>query len=247
VATAFRRLLKEAGEGKIITPYVRAALSNPAFEGFTLQIQGWTSRYHDGYFHPSTHATWLSRQLFYYLENPDELVKEKPNLLFVLAVTQGHFWHTFIQKLLMRKGIMIQDEVPLKDLDYNRKGHADGRLFNGELFEFKTMNDRQLRKLKTVEDLRRDHPGYYAQTQDYLDMAGEAAMRYFVMALASPFPMEEFVVPADPAFQAAQREKYRVALTSTETGEIPDPCCNPRSPQSRSCPARFACPIGAKV
>jgi hypothetical protein len=241
-----RRALREGKEGKIITPYIRAALTSPDFEGFSLEVQGWTKRYYDGYFHPSTHATWTSRQLSYYLTHPDELIEEQPDLLFVLAVTQGHFWHTFVQKLLLRKGTLVEDEVPLKDLTYNRKGHADGRLFNGELFEFKTMNERLIKKVKNVEDLIKYHPGYYAQTQDYLDMAGEKLMRYFIMALSSPFPMEEFVVPADPAFQSAQREKYREALTSTEMDERPDSCCNPRSPLSRTCPVRFACPIGAK-
>jgi hypothetical protein len=247
VATALGQTLREAREGKIITPYIRAALTHPSFEGFVLRVRGWETRLYDGYFHPSTHATWTARQLSYYLTHPDEFPPEQPNLLFVLAVTQGHFWHTFIQKLLLRKRIMVQDEVPLKDLQYNRKGHADGRLYNGDLFEFKTMNDRQLKKVVDVSSLIDIHPDYYAQTQDYLDMAGEASMRYFIMALASPFPMQEFVVPADPAFQAAQRERYREALTSTEMGERPDPCCQPRSLESKNCPARFACPIGYKL
>jgi hypothetical protein len=246
MATAFQRMSREAREGKLITPYIRAALTSPDFEGFTLQVQGWTSRRYDGYFHPSVHALWTARQLSYYLTHPDELIKEQPELLFVLAVTQGHFWHEFVQHILLRRGILLAKEVPLKDLTYNRKGHADGRLFNGELFEFKTMSERLIKKVKNVEDLKRLHPGYYGQTQDYLDMSGEKAMRYFIMALSSPFPMEEFVVPADPDFQARQREKYREAITSTEMDERPEVCCQPRSPQSKTCPVRFACPIGVK-
>lgn len=247
MASALRRLLREGKEGKIITPYIRAALTNPDFEGFQLVIRGWTPRMYDGYFHPSTHATWTPRQLSYYLTHPDDFPPEQPTLLFVLAVTQGHFWHTFIQHILMRKGIMVQDEVPLKELDHNRKGHADGRLHNGELFEFKTMNDRTIKLVDSVDTLIKHHPDYYAQTQDYLDMSGEKAMRYFIMALASPFTMQEFVVPADLSFQRMQRDKYREALTLTEMGERPDPCCHPKSAQSKTCPARFACPIGTKL
>jgi hypothetical protein len=243
-----RRLLNESkNEKKIITPYVRAALTNPAFQGFWVEVEGWTPRPYDGYFHPSTHSTWTARQLSYYLTNPDELIQEQPDLLFVLAVTQGKFWHKFIQLLLLAAGILVEDEVPLKDLVYNRKGHADGRLYNGEYFEFKTMNERSIRKVKTIQDLIMYHPDYYAQTQDYLDVLGAESMRYFIMALASPFPMQEFVVPADPAFQAAQREKYRQAIVGAETEIRPDFCCQPRSLQSKSCPVRLACPMGAKV
>ena len=240
-------MLKEANQGKIITPLVRAALTNPDFEGFTIEVEGWEARLYDGYFHPSTHTSWTARQLSYYLTHPDDLVQETPDLLFVLAVTQGKFWHKFIQRLLISKGVMIQDEAPLLDLDYNRKGNADGILYNGEWFEFKTMSDRLIKKVKSVEDLKAHHPTYYAQTQDYLDISGAHAMRYFIMALASPFPMEEFVVPADPAFQAAQRMKYRDAIIASETEERPPPCCHPKSSESRSCPVRFACPIGSRV
>lgn len=253
MAPAFRRLLLEAQQGKILTPYIRAALTNPNFTGFQIDVEGWTPRHYDGYFHPSTHSSWTPRQLFYYLTDPDAFVPETPTLLFVLAVTQGKFWHTFVQRLLLRKELLLQDEVPLNDLDYNRKGHTDGLLNTGEGFEFKTMGDRLIKKVKNAADLKEHHPTYYSQTQDYLDMAGLEAMRYLIMTLSSPFPMEEFVVPADPVFQAAQREKYRIALTASdialvsETADPPDACCQPRSMQSRTCPARFACPLGTRT
>ena len=246
-SSKFRGMLKEAREGKILTPLVRAALTNPDFEGFTIDVEGWEPRPYDGWFHPSTHATWTARQLAYYLLYPEAIIQEKPSLLFVLAVTQGKFWHKFFQQLFLAKGVLTQAEVPLSDASINCTGHADGQINDGDLWEFKTMSHHVIRKVKTVEDLvEHDKFGYYAQTQDYLMMSGNPRMRYLIMALASPFDMSEMVVEADPLFQAAQREKYHQAITAALTGEMPPECCTPRSPESRTCPARRVCPLGAK-
>jgi hypothetical protein len=242
----FKRFLKDVRQSKLITPIIAAMLSEPTFDEFDLTVDGWTPRPYDGWFHPSTHAMLNVRQLVYYLTEGHKLPDERPTLLFVLSVTQGKFWHTFVQKLLMDNGIMVKDEVPLVDKEHKRRGHTDGLLANGELFEFKTASERVIRKMTSVEALREYRPEYYAQTQDYLDMAGADKMRYFIMSLAAPFPMEEFVVPADPAFQAAQREKYTKALIHAKEGTMPQPCCAIRSPESKSCPVRLLCPIGAR-
>lgn len=243
---SFKRTLREISDGKIVVPIIRAALNRPKFKGFSVEVEGWTPRPYDGWFHPSTHATWTTRQLYHYLLDGQDMVEEVPSLLFVLSVTQGKFWHSFIQKLLLANGLMVQDEVPLKDVQHNRKGHTDGLLSNGELFEFKTASERVIRKMTSVEELKNYKPEYYAQTQDYLDMAGYQRMRYFIMSLAAPFPMEEFVVEADPVFQLAQREKYRAALDAVKSGVEPEFCCGFGSALSKACPTRFQCPVGSK-
>lgn len=240
----FRRVLSGIHDKKILIPTIRAALASPDFDGFTLEIEPWLARKPDGWFHPSTHATWTARQLTYLLSHPDFFVEEDRDLLFVLAVTQGKFWHTFIQKLLLDHRVLVQAEVPLIDPEHNRRGHTDGRLANGELFEFKTASDHIIKKMDGVVALREYRPEYYAQTQEYLDMAGVSSMRYLVMALSSPFPMIEFAVPADPQFQEAQREKYAVALAAYRSSSLPEPCCAVQSKEARACPARTVCPIG---
>lgn len=242
----FKRTLRDISNGKIVVPIISAALNRPRFKGFNVEVEGWTPRPYDGWFHPSTHATWTTRQLYHYLLSGAEMVEEVPSLLFVLSVTQGKFWHGFIQKLLLANGLMLQDEVPLKDKLHNRKGHTDGLLSNGELFEFKTASERVIRKMTSVEELKEYKPGYYAQTQDYLDMSGYQRMRYFIMSLSAPFPMEEFVVEADPVFQQQQREKYRAAIEAAESGAEPEFCCGFGSTQSKACPTRFQCPVGSK-
>jgi hypothetical protein len=240
----FNRFLKDVRQGNLIKPVIAAALSDPTFQKFDIPVDGWEERPYDGFFHPSTHATWTVRQLYYYLVDPGSLYQERPNLLFVLSVTQGKFWHKFIQRILLENGILIKDEVPILDEVYNRKGHADGELNNGEIFEFKTASERVIARMKTAEDLQRENPKYYAQTQDYLDVMGRDYMRYFIMQLSAPFAMEEFVVPADKEFQQKQRDKYEEALSAAKYQWTPDACCSINSPTAKGCVCKLACPVG---
>ena len=66
----FNRLIKDISEDKILIPVIRAALSDPDFKAFDVRVDGWEPRPYDGWFHPSTHATWNVRQLWLYL-TPD--------------------------------------------------------------------------------------------------------------------------------------------------------------------------------
>lgn len=260
MAAEFRRFVRDINAGKILIPAIRAELSNPKFKGFTVPVEGWSSRPYDGWFHPSSQSTWTARQLYYYLVRPDMFEPEPPSALFVLAVTQGKFWHEFIQRLALDIGVLVPNkgstrkddilkraEISLMDKEINVRGHADGRLKSGNLFEFKTMSDFKIKKVKSFEDIKVLEPGYYGQTQDYLAIDGADEMRYLIMSLASPFPMEEIVVPADKAFQAAQRDKYQEAMQAAADQQPPSACCAPRSKQAKACPARLACPIGMVV
>lgn len=253
----FTRLVKDIAEDRILIPVIKAALNDPDFRSFDVRVDGWEPRPYDGWFHPSTHATWNVRQLWLYLTRPELMEPERPTLLFVCAVTQGKFWHRFIQTLLFDRGILLprpkahetdditeKVEVPVLDRHHRRRGHADGRLSGTELFEYKTMNDRYLAKTKTVEDIKEHHFTYWAQTQEYLDMAKGKQMRYLIMSLASPFPMAEIIVPADPVFQAAQRAKYKEVLQHVADQTEPAFCCAPKSREAKACPVKSACPIG---
>lgn len=253
---AFNRTVTELGKGNIIIPMVQAALLDPDFAGFPLEVEPWRKRKPDGWFHPSTHATWTARQLALYLLHPNAVAGEEFTITSILAITQGKLWHLFIQKLLLDAGVLLprpgvsktasiteQVEVPLRDPAHMRTGHSDGEVDDGG-FEFKTMNRYQIPKINNPADLLELKPAYYAQTQDYLDMAGWGQMRYLIMALEHPFPMTELVVPADSAFQAAQRAKYAQAMQAAADRRLPSPCCAPRSAQARGCPMRRVCEIG---
>lgn len=240
---AMRATLREVVEEKLLTPITRATLIDPSFSGFEVPVEAWTPRPYDGWFHPSTHATWTARQLWLYLTEPTHIEIEQMNLTSVFAITQGKFFHEFLQRLWLSNGILKRAEVALVDERHRRRGHMDGELEN-EGLEIKTMNDFKISKLVDAEALREMKPGYYAQTQDYLDMAGLPAMRYFVISTSYPYPIQEFVVPYDELFARAQRKKYRAAIEAAEGGREPSICCAPRSTTAKGCPVRGACEIG---
>lgn len=244
IRDAMKATLRDVVDDKVLTPITRSVLMDPSFEGYDVPVQPWTKRGHDGWFHPSTHATWTERQLFLYLTQPHLVGVEQMTLTSVLAITQGHFFHEFLQRLWLRHGILQVAEVTLVDERHNRRGHMDGLLANFEGLEIKTMNDYTLPKIGDAESLREKKPGYYAQTQDYLDMAELTQMRYFIISTAYPYNMQEFVVPYDEVFQAAQRRKYRRAIEAAEVDKTPQVCCPLNSATARSCPVRGACDIG---
>jgi hypothetical protein len=255
----FHRALAGLRANQMVIPVLRAALSNPRFKGFDVRVRGWEPRPFDGWFHPSTHSNWTARQLTLYLRHGAVMELERPSLLFVAAVTQGSFWHNFNQRVLLQEGVLRRNpgttmkdsiekqcEIPLLDPEHNRRGHADGSMFadEDELFEFKTMTDRIIAQFTDENVLREKKPEYYSQTQDYLDISGKSKMRYFIMSLASPFPMQEFIVHADQDYQAAQRAKYREAIAAAQEDRLPEACCAIRSAKAKSCPLRDFCPIG---
>lgn len=241
-----RNLLKSYTEDKLVEPTVRAALSRGDFAEFSVTIPKFDQRSWDGWFHPSEHGNWTLLQLVHYLHHYETLPKEKVTATFVMAVTFGSFFHDLIQELLLQKKVLTRKEVPLQDTVRNRRGHTDGRLSNGQLLEIKTANAYAYKKFDTLEGLKENEPGYYAQAQEYMDMACVDSMRYFVMSKESPYDMAEFIVPADEEFQYGQRRKYEKALFHYNNGLWPDFCCNPGSAKSRSCPVRSTCDRGDK-
>jgi hypothetical protein len=256
------RALSGLKKQQLFIPVLRAALANPKFKRFTVDVEGWeeSTRGWDGYFHPSTHGNWTARQLAYLLKHGAEIPPEPPALEFVMAVTQGKFWHRIIQHIGLQEGLLrpqpgttaaddieTRVEVPLRDEHHNLIGHADGEMATAddELFELKTMNDMKIRKYTSEDVLRELNPfGYWEQTQDYLMVSGKAKSRYVIVSMASPFPMQEFIVHADPEFQAGQRAKYREAITAAQEGWLPEPCCVLGSARASSCPVREFCPMG---
>lgn len=250
LSPTFRRALTEVADGNVLLPILRGELYSPDFSGFTLEVEPWTDREPDGWFHPSEHATWHPRQLALLLMHPELVERERKQLSSVLAITQGKFWHQFIQKVLGDHGILVEAEFSAEDPAHRRRGHLDGILdgppCGREGFEFKTMAPELIRKITTVADLREVKPTYYAQAQDYLDMTGLTTMRMVILSPAYPFPMVELAIGADEVFQQAQRRKYTQALTAVAEGTLPQACCTPRSAQAKQCPVRMACPIGTR-
>lgn len=256
----FSKVVGELARGYRIIPVLRAAFSNPTFQGFDVHVPGWNERPYDGWFHPSTHGAWAARQLALYLRHGEQMPLEKPTLNFVLAVTQGSFWHEVIQRVMLERGLLLRNEgttwadsiekqveLALVDPELNLRGHADGRMSSDdELFEFKTMGSHwKMDKITCEDELREQNPfGYWEQTQDYLAISGREASRYLILNMGAGFRMVEFVVRADKAFQAAQRTKYRQAIEAAQENRLPPACCSIGSTTAKNCPARQFCDIG---
>ncbi len=242
---AFSRGIAELHEGKILAPIIRAELANPSFAGFDVHVEGWTDRPFDGWWHPSVHSNWDARKLALYMTQNHLEIKEEPTLQKVIAVTQGHFLHTFVGNILLKNGIVSALEVKVEDPLHRRRGHMDAR--NDQGVEFKSINEKfLLAKIFDEASLRERKPTYFSQSQDYMDMLDLEEMRFLFIGVWYPYPMEEFVVHRDDTFIADQRKKYRIALEMAEAKEMPDVCegCSVKSPMAKSCEMALACPIG---
>lgn len=78
----------------------------------------------------------------------------------------GHALHERTQNYLKEEGILIQDEVPVRDDVLNIQGHTDGLLMLDDdecaIFEYKTINEHGFKTLITIK------PEHYMQGLVYL-------------------------------------------------------------------------------
>ena len=256
----FRTMMKSIGNEEVLVPSIRAHLYDPAFQGFTIDVEAFTDRPPDGWFWPSTHPLWTERMLYQYLVSPGSLLTEPMDPTGTLAVTAGTFFHTFIQTVLVREGVLERQpkvcgcgrehperaEVFLVDEEAGVRGHSDGVVHEGSAFEFKSMTplklDRMPRGTPTSgpvqEWFREKCPAYYAQAQEYLRMSGRTRMIVIILALTYPFTMREIHVSYDRAYAMRAREKYLRVREAAESGTPPRCECGPLT---KTCPARGVC------
>lgn len=267
--TNFARILKGALKDEVIIPPLRAVLTAPRFDGFTVEIPDFHPRSPDGWFHPSTHPLWPERLLWFYINNPDDFLDTDLDTDGTLATTQGTFWHAFIQHVMLMHDMVLEmtpqaahtwDKVEyfVSDPIVMSRGAMDGVLNPDVLnidepigLELKTMRSAKLstcpkggaKDPSRVEWLKTKCPEYYAQAMEYLRMSGYSEQRFLFMGLEYPFPMVEISVPYDYSTAMLTVEKYRRVRQAVADGDLPDPCCEPRSATSRSCQARAVCPV----
>ncbi len=247
----FRKLLAGAASGEIIVPVIQAALWNPQFQSFTVQVQGFEDREPDGWFHPSTHPRWPERMLYYYLTEPSRLQGEPFDPASTMAVTQGQFWHSFVERVLLDAGVWTKVEVPFEDPETGSRGHVDG-LSDTEIGEFKTMREMRARKIAkgapddpaVVESFRTLVPEYYAQGQEYMRISGYRRWRALILSLEYPFSFREVAMDYDHHFGGQIRDKYMRVRQAAADYRPPPPCCAPSSKEAKACPARLVCPVG---
>jgi hypothetical protein len=256
----FRTLMRSIGNEEVLVPMARAALSDPTFKDFTVKVEGFRKRPSDGWFWPSTHPLWPERLLHTYLTRPQDLIPEPLDPNGTLAITGGIFFHTFLQTVLVREKILVQQpevcgcgikhperaEVFLVDDDAGTRGHADGVVHEGSGFEFKSMTPLKLDRMPqgppTDEGVlgwfRTKCPDYYAQAQEYLRMSGRDRQIVLILSLTYPFTMREIHVRPDRRVQFETRDKYLRVREMVEHGVSPR-CLCPIA--GNACPSRGVC------
>lgn len=258
-APTFRKLIKSIDNDEKIVPLLRTALWDPNFKSFTIKVDGFSKRKPDGWFHPSTHPLWTEPMLYLYMSNPESLIREPFDPASTMAVTAGSFFHDFVQTVLLQEKVLERHpncpcglrkhsdaEVLLVDEEVRSRGHSDGVTFDGDGFEFKTMNTM---KMGRIPKGRPDDPevlawfvdrcpDYYAQAQEYLRMSKRLRMVVVILSLTYPFEMREIHVPFDPGFAFAVRDKFARVIQAVADQRRPRCECGLRN---TTCPARGVC------
>lgn len=256
----FRKMLRTIGNDEILVPMIRAALSDPSFKDFTVNVEGFKHRPPDGWFWPSTHPLWSERALYTYLTKPQSLIYEPIDPTSTLALTGGTFFHTFIQTVLVREKILEKQpeicgcgakhperaEAFLVDAEAGTRGHSDGVVHEGSGFEFKSMTPLKLDRAplgsptdsEVLAWFKKKCPDYYAQAQDYLRMSGRDRMIVVILSMTYPFNIREIHVYYDRAFAYQTREKY-LRVREHALHDYPPRCVCPMN--VNDCPSRGVC------
>lgn len=260
----FRKLLTGAAGGEVLKPIIQAYLYDPKFPSFSIDVEGWKPKPPDGYFHPSTHPLASERLLYHYLVEPQNLLLEVFDPTSTMTVTQGHFWHEFIQMVGLDSGFLLPSPTPT--VARNRaewywlheptkaRGWSDGVTSDAvcpdeEIFEFKTMRGPKAAKIakgrpdapEVQASFKALVPDYYAQAQEYLRLSGRRRWRAIILSLEWPFDMREVVLDADRGFQHSIASKYERVLQAAADQRPPLACCGPL----KDCPARGVCAVAA--
>jgi hypothetical protein len=269
-AREFQRLLKGAFSDEVLIPILRALLTNPRFDGFEVPIPDFRPRRPDGWFHPSTHPLWPERMLWWYLVAPERLLDVELDTDGAMATTQGTFWHSFLQHVMLVHGLVLimnpegrfpHDKVEffVSDEEHGARGAMDGVLNPDKLpltvpigLEIKTMRPSKLNTCPKggpkdparLEWLKKKCPEYYAQAQEYLRMSGYTEQRFLFIGIEYPFYMLEISVPFSYGDSQVVVDKYRRVRQAVAGGYMPDPCCTPKSTLAKQCTARGVCPVG---
>jgi hypothetical protein len=238
-----RAVVEGSAKGDLIIPRLRTFLYDPDFESFVVKMRGFEYRGPDGWFHPSTHPLWSERQLYFYLARPDDLVREPYDPLRVMAVTRGHFWHSFIEHCLLGAGVITAGETYVEDAETGAHGGIDGRGDWDGIYELKTMKPMRLRLITDVYVYGEKHPEYWAQAQEYMRMTGMHHHRTLLLSTEYPFEMKEFRIPFDPQYAEVMRAKYLRVRQAVADQVLPPACCG----APKTCIARSLCPTALEA
>lgn len=271
ITPQFKRMSVGASAGLVLSPILNNYLHGAKYPSeFTVTFRNHgRERRPDDWFHPSTHPMWTERQLYLYLTAPTKVMPEVMEFAGALSVTMGTAVHDFIEMCLIDAGVLMRptgicvncerphgkkknecNEWGAKDEKTKTRGHMDGLLniegWGHGGFEFKTSN---MMKLGNIEDndvarFKEKWPQYWWQVQDYMRITGLVRFVVLFLGMGYPWTTKEFVIERDEAHCFHMNQKYLRVIAHAEAGNMPEPCCAPRSATARECSLRMACPVG---
>lgn len=172
-----------------------------------------------GVFHPSGINSACERATYYEFIGAEEsdtfVVRHSPQTQRIFD--SGTWWHTYIQMLLWKSGILIKSEAKVRNVRRKLSGHADGviRLNVDTLLEIKTMNSFSFArgKFKPV-------PAHETQAGVYARELGLTQI-CFIYINKDTSELCVHIVPINNKYVDAAYDKMDSILSAVKTKKVP--------------------------
>jgi hypothetical protein len=164
-------------------------------------------------FHPSSLHKSPKELYWHYLQGDANKFDSRTLRIF----DNGHCVHGRLQRYLKEAGILLEDEVPVANEEYEIRGHTDGIIeFNGTtgILEIKSMNARNFYSAYEPK------PEHLVQVNVYMFCTGipRACLLY---ECKDDQQLKEFFVKQDPAVLDPVLEKIRSVQECIKKGTEP--------------------------
>lgn len=248
----FRRMSDSISSGGVLTPWLERELvtkgENSWPEEYSIRVVN-KERHHDGYFHPSGHASASELQLFYEFSPEYQTVHENIGVNQIMMFQVGSAYHALIQSMLIHMGLTTEEEVEVSFV--SEKRHCSGTL---DIRRLTLPNG----KVVPVEIKSAGHfpvgdyfmKKYTNQFQVYMDLGDDEPQEEGLMLFlekSTPHRFHEIMIYRDEQLldQIYRRwERVLEAIEFNDPSMLEYPCHVVDSKAHKECPARFICRLG---
>ena len=164
--------------------------------------------------------------------------KRNPETSLMNIFNTGHFMHLKWQMAGITEGWLIKAEIPYENKELDFGGTADGIIYDGSLFEYKTINPRGFKDVSEYGP-KKEH---ILQAHSYMYL-GELTATSFVYEDKGSGEWKEFRVERDESTIEHIEEHLRTMNKQRELKILPDPltkCIDKEGPY-RQCEFKDVC------